>query len=63
MVRTLLVLIAATLQLPPSPAPRDARSTHAAGTASISGRITDRLTGRPIQRAIVTVAPLDRAGR
>ena len=62
-VRTLLLLIAATLQLPPSPAPRDARSPHSTGSASISGRITDRLTGRPIQRAIVTVALLDSADR
>lgn len=53
-----LVLIAATLQLPSSPAPRDAPSRRPAAPASISGRITDRLSGRPIQRAIVTVAPL-----
>jgi protocatechuate 3,4-dioxygenase beta subunit len=57
MLRTFLVLFAAATQLPASPSPRDARPSIAA-SASISGRITDQLSGRPVHRAIVTLAPL-----
>src|SRR5687768_4692247 len=60
MVRTLLVAIAAVAQVPSAAPPRDARAGNT--PAAISGRITDRTSGQPIARAVVTAAPVPFGG-
>jgi Carboxypeptidase regulatory-like domain len=53
----LLVILATQSQAAPPPrdVPADARSVS--GTCAISGRVTDKESGRPLHRAIVTLAP------
>lgn len=54
---TVLLLAFATAQAQGAAPPRDgAPSSAAAGAGTISGRVTDRETGRPLHRAIVTLA-------
>jgi Carboxypeptidase regulatory-like domain len=56
---TPLLVAALLLQTGAVPAPRDVGRPPASGTASISGRITDAETGRPLARALVTVHMTD----
>jgi hypothetical protein len=61
--RALLVLLAVTLaRAQVSMPPRDA-AARTAGTSSISGRITERDTGQPMARAVVTLAGSDRTSQ
>jgi hypothetical protein len=52
----LLIVTLVSAQAQQSPPPRDAASPGT-GTAAISGRITEKDTGRPIHRALVTLSP------
>ena len=55
LVQLLLLLVAAGQARPPAP-PRDGAPPKA-GSAIISGRITEQDSNRPLTRAIVTVVP------
>jgi hypothetical protein len=61
----LLALVIATAQSQSATPPRDSTAEVKAvsGTAAISGRVTDRESGRPIPRATVTLALSDRSKR
>jgi hypothetical protein len=53
-----MVFIVALVSVqPPQSAPRDAAAPNT-GTPAISGRITEKDTGRPLYRAFVTLTPV-----
>lgn len=61
LVQLLLLLVATGQARPPAP-PRDGAPPKA-GSAIISGRITERDSNRPLTRAIVTVVPSTGTGQ
>jgi len=45
-----------------APPPRDQTTQNARGTSGLKGRVVDGDNGRPLRRASVSIAPVDRAG-
>jgi sarcosine oxidase gamma subunit len=56
---TVLLAVLIGLQLQPAVPPRDS-SSRTGGSSSLTGRITEQATGRPLPRALVTLMPADR---